>query len=128
MAAHDVSFVSRMATAAQEGKGTSIFDYLEDTPENPLKRGVLLMKRLNMKKESVWICREFWLGEDVLYYSMVGHTKALDSIKLADIDHLQLQLPSGDDASGTSKRGTPKHGRRNSTIGRFGRKSVRRPE
>ena len=114
----DGSFVSRMAA---KGAGQSMSDYLVDIPDNPRKRGVLLLKRLNMKKESIWICREFSLCDDVLYYSKIGQKKALDSIKLAEIDHLQLHLNKDESAS---KR-HPQHGRRRTMFSQFGAKSVR---
>ena len=103
---------------ASKGAGQSMSDYLDDIPDDPRKKGVLLLKRLNMKKESIWICREFWLCDDVIYYCKVGHKKALDSIKLADIDHLQLHV------NDAMAKGHSNSGRRRSMFP-FGGKSVR---
>jgi Ca2+-binding EF-hand superfamily protein len=61
--------------------------FLEDVPYDPIKHGAVLLKRscTYNHKQSPFVAREFWLGEDVLCCSKIGSRKVLESIRLDDV-------------------------------------------
>ena len=61
--------------------------FLDDVPHAPTKHGAVLLKRTRTHnhKQSPFGAREFWLGDDALYCSEIGFTKALECIRLDDV-------------------------------------------
>jgi hypothetical protein len=58
--------------------------FLDDVPQAPTKHGAVLLKqtRTHNHKQSPFVVREFWLGNDALYCSKICFTKALECIRL----------------------------------------------
>ena len=61
--------------------------FLDDVPHAPTKHGAVLLKRTRTHNhnQTPFGAREFWMGDDALYCSKIGSTKALECIRLDDV-------------------------------------------
>ena len=68
-------------------KANMMEQFLDDVPHAPIKHGAVLLKRTRTHNhnQTPFGAREFWMGDDALYCSKIGSTKALECIRLDDV-------------------------------------------